>query len=116
MEVSGLLHAPTVLTPGYLLDRRLGGPQSRFGLGNGRGKTNTFARNSFVSLFLCGSVIGALVRVFEGFCSKTRKEVNIIIHRTNYRENKVSVSGFLWHGIIYGCELNNQFILHWGRN
>jgi hypothetical protein len=34
MEVSGQLHAPTALTPGkcsrYQLDRRLGGPQSRY--------------------------------------------------------------------------------------
>jgi hypothetical protein len=37
MEASGQLHAPAALTPGknpwYLLDRRLGGPQSRFGRG-----------------------------------------------------------------------------------
>jgi hypothetical protein len=35
MEVSGQLHAPAALIPGkaplYLLDRRLGGPQSRSG-------------------------------------------------------------------------------------
>jgi hypothetical protein len=37
MEVSGQLHAPAALPPGksprYLLDRRLGGPQSRSGRG-----------------------------------------------------------------------------------
>jgi hypothetical protein len=41
MEVSGQFHAPAALPPGkdpwYLLDRRLGGPQSRSGRG-GEGK------------------------------------------------------------------------------
>jgi hypothetical protein len=33
MEVSGQLHCPTALPPGYPLDTRLGGPQRRFGHG-----------------------------------------------------------------------------------
>jgi hypothetical protein len=37
MEVTGQLHAPAALPPGkdpgYLIDRRLGGPQSRSGRG-----------------------------------------------------------------------------------
>jgi hypothetical protein len=33
MEVSGQLHAPAALPPGYPLDRRLGGPQSHSGCG-----------------------------------------------------------------------------------
>jgi hypothetical protein len=37
MEVSGQLHSPVALLPGYPLDRRLGWPQSR----SGRGKKKT---------------------------------------------------------------------------
>jgi hypothetical protein len=44
MEVSDQLHAPAALPPGkesrYLLDRRLGGPQSRPG-GGGQEKRNS---------------------------------------------------------------------------
>jgi hypothetical protein len=37
MEVNGRLHDPAALSPWYPLDRRLGGPQKRFG-GGGEGK------------------------------------------------------------------------------